>query len=39
MTDCSSFAVMRGSGLPDALTMDHHFQQAGFHPMLLEESE
>ena len=36
MTDCSSFVVMRERGLSDALTMDAHFQQAGFHPLLLE---
>jgi predicted nucleic acid-binding protein len=36
MTDCSSFVVMRERGLPEALTMDVHFQQAGFHALLLE---
>jgi len=35
MTDCSSFVAMRARGLSDALTMDLHFQQAGFHPLLL----
>jgi predicted nucleic acid-binding protein len=37
MTDCSSFIVMREHGLSDALTMDRHFQQAGFHALLLED--
>lgn len=36
MTDCSSFIVMRQRGIADALTMDVHFQQAGFRPLLLE---
>ena len=39
MTDCSSFVVMRERGLSEALTMDAHFQQAGFHPLLLESHE
>lgn len=30
LTDCISFAVMRERGLSDALTADHHFEQAGF---------
>ena len=32
----SSFVVMRERGLSDALTLDRHFQQAGFRPLLLE---
>jgi len=32
LTDCSSFAVMKQRGISDALTMDQHFQQAGFRP-------
>jgi len=36
MTDCASFVIMRERGLTDALTMDRHFQQAGFHALLLE---
>ncbi len=36
MTDCSSFVVMRERGILDALTMDRHFQQAGFRPLLPE---
>jgi uncharacterized protein len=29
LTDCISFGVMK-NGLSDALTADHHFEQAGF---------
>jgi uncharacterized protein len=31
LTDCISFAVMGNLGLTEALTADHHFEQAGFH--------
>lgn len=34
-TDCSSFIVMRERGLSEALTVDEHFQQAGFRALLL----
>jgi hypothetical protein len=30
LTDCISFVVMRQHGLTEALTGDHHFEQAGF---------
>jgi predicted nucleic acid-binding protein len=33
LTDCISFAVMAERGLSEALTADHHFQQAGFRPV------
>ncbi|HMM42210.1 MAG TPA: hypothetical protein PKA95_09940 [Thermomicrobiales bacterium] len=35
MTDCTSFAVMTERGLLDALTVDDHFRQAGFNPLML----
>jgi uncharacterized protein len=34
LTDCISFVVMREHGLGDALTGDHHFEQAGFRALL-----
>lgn len=30
LTDCISFAVMEALGIHEALTGDHHFEQAGF---------
>lgn len=35
MTDCTSFAVMTERRLLDALTVDDHFRQAGFNPLML----
>lgn len=36
LTDCISFVVMDRLRLTAALTADHHFQQAGYRAMLLE---
>ncbi len=38
-TDCASFLIMRESGLSDALTYDHHFEQAGFTALLRGQDE
>ena len=34
LTDCTSFVVMTDRKLTDALTGDHHFEQAGFNALL-----
>jgi len=34
LTDCTSFIVMQDRGITDALTADHHFEQAGFVALL-----
>jgi hypothetical protein len=34
LVDCISFEVMRAHGIKEALTADHHFEQAGFVPLL-----
>ena len=34
LTDCVSFTLMEREGLHEALTTDHHFQIAGFVPLL-----
>ena len=34
LTDCISFVVMQERSLTDALTGDHHFEQAGFVALL-----
>ena len=35
LTDCISFVVMQEHGLAEALTADHHFEQAGFKALLV----
>jgi predicted nucleic acid-binding protein len=37
ITDCFSFRVMQQRGLQQALSADHHFEQAGFVALLLHE--
>lgn len=32
--DCTSFAIMQSEGIVEALTGDHHFEQAGFTLLL-----
>lgn len=34
LTDCTSFVVMEEERITDALTADHHFEQAGFRALL-----
>jgi predicted nucleic acid-binding protein len=34
LTDCISFVVMQERGLTEAMTADHHFEQAGFQALL-----
>jgi len=34
LTDCISFVVMQEYGIAEALTSDHHFEQAGFTVLL-----
>ena len=37
LTDCISFSVMRQRNLTLSLAYDHHFEQAGFEPLLRRE--
>ena len=34
VTDCISFVVMKDEAITQALTADHHFEQAGFEALL-----
>jgi len=34
LADCIAFAVMKEKDITDALTTDHHFEQAGFKALL-----
>lgn len=34
LVDCSSFVIMHQYGIQEALTTDHHFEQAGFIRLL-----
>jgi predicted nucleic acid-binding protein len=34
LVDCSSFVLMQQRGIIEALTTDHHFEQAGFVRLL-----
>jgi predicted nucleic acid-binding protein len=34
LTDCLSFVLMEERGIADALTADHHFEQAGFRALM-----
>ena len=38
LCDCASFVVMQDLGITDALSTDHHFDQAGFTALLLQNS-
>jgi hypothetical protein len=35
LTDCISFVVMQQYGVTEALTADHHFEQAGYKALLI----
>jgi predicted nucleic acid-binding protein len=37
LTDCFSFVAMNHTSLRGALATDHHFKQAGFEPLLLQD--
>ena len=39
LTDCISFVVMQRRSLTRALAYDHHFEQAGFDPLLRREPQ
>jgi predicted nucleic acid-binding protein len=37
LTDCISFVVMNERKIRRALAYDHHFEQAGFEPLLRKD--
>ena len=37
ITDCSSFCIMEERGLTEALTHDHHFEQASYRALLRDD--
>jgi predicted nucleic acid-binding protein len=39
LTDCISFVVMQQRDLQQALAFDHHFEQAGFEPLLRHDPQ
>lgn len=38
LCDCANFELMRERGVTQALAADHHFSQAGFTALLLQEA-
>ena len=38
LTDCASFLIMEDHDINEALAYDHNFEQAGFIPLLREDS-
>jgi uncharacterized protein len=38
LCDCTSFVVMQELGITQALSTDHHFDQAGFTALLLQDA-
>jgi predicted nucleic acid-binding protein len=36
LVDCISFVIMRERGISEALTPDHHFNQAGFQALFVK---
>lgn len=39
LTDCISFVIMEQRGIRQALTFDHHFEQAGFEALLRRDPQ
>lgn len=39
LTDCISFVIMERRGIREALTADHHFEQAGYKALLRHEPQ